>query len=473
MPNLPPPPPRDALKSPPKSTSTAAETTTSAEKAEPLEAPHTQGVARAISVRKVQFDDASTTRDSWLSPLGDDDGVDDLAKELERQATRAERQAASAQAQTDSLSPVPVKRLLPHRGTLTPRDLESRESKRHVAALRLQTLLHHRRAEKAREKTAQLERLRRRARSPRSPPPSPYRDAEALQLIQKAEAESVEQRRARVEAEASRDRALAAQQRAEDEAAALSERVAQLERAQAEASKGPGRRSVAHGGARGPFTCPRGRGRARGVCHQRERDAARADAERREAEQLRREADAAVAVERAERARSEAQAHADALSSRVDGLAQAREAAEALAKTKTEEAVIAQSLERNADARAKAATKEAEACRDAFDRDRKLWDGVRRRLHNRVVELQGNIRVFVRVRPALTVGSKVSSDEAVSCPPSRANSSGDEVEVPEEVAFGGPPRKARTFRFAYDRVLGPQTNQLGVFDAVKPFASRH
>ena len=85
------------------------------------------------------------------------------------------------------------------------------------------------------------------------------------------------------------------------------------------------------------------------------------------------------------------------------------------------------------------------------------------------MELQGNIRVFVRVRPALTVGSKVSSDEAVSCPPSRANSSGDEVEVPEDVAYGGPPRKARTFRFAYDRVLGPQTNQLGVFDAVKPF----
>ena len=102
--NLPPPPPRDALKppdalmSPPKSTSTAAETTTSAEKAEPLEAPHTQGVARAISVRKVQFDDAATTRDSWLSPLGDDDGVDDLAKELERQATKAERQAAGAEA---------------------------------------------------------------------------------------------------------------------------------------------------------------------------------------------------------------------------------------------------------------------------------------------------------------------------------------------------------------------------------------
>ena len=112
--NLPPPPPR--LKSPPRSSSTAAETTTSAEKAEPLEAPHA-GVARAISVRKVQFDDASTTRDLWLSPLGDDDGVDDLAKELERQATKAERQAASAQAQTDSLSPVPVKRLLPHRGS--------------------------------------------------------------------------------------------------------------------------------------------------------------------------------------------------------------------------------------------------------------------------------------------------------------------------------------------------------------------
>jgi len=95
--NLPPPPPRDALcplKSPPRSTSTAAETTTSAEKAEPLEAPHTQGVARAISVRKVQFDDVSTTRDSWLSPLGDDDGVDDLADHLERQPTEAEPQAA-------------------------------------------------------------------------------------------------------------------------------------------------------------------------------------------------------------------------------------------------------------------------------------------------------------------------------------------------------------------------------------------
>ena len=193
----------------------------------------------------------------------------------------------------------------------------------------------------------------------------------------------------------------------------------------------------------------------------RERDAARADAERREAEQLRREADAAVAVERAERARSEAQAHADALSSRVDGLAQAREAAEALAKTKTEEAVIAQRLERNADARAKAATKEAEACRDAFDRDRKLWDGVRRRLHNRVVELQGNIRVFVRVRPALTVGSKVSSDEAVSCPPSRANSSGDEVEVPEEVAFGGTTEKSENIPLRLRSCVGSSDKSIG------------
>jgi len=420
-------------------------------------------------VRKVQFDDAATTRDSWLSPLGDDDGVDDLAKELERQATKAERQAASAQAQTDSLSPVPVKRLLPHRGTLTPRDLESRESKRHVAALRLQTLLHHRRAEKAREKTAQLERLRRRARSPQKSPRSPYRDAEAQKLVQKAEAESVEARRARVEAEASRDQALAAQQAAQDEVEALSERVAQLERAQAEAHQRAQADEASRTAALEARLHALEDADARAASAVRERDAALNDAKRREAEQLRREADAAVAVERAERARSEAQAHADAMSSRVDGLAQAREAAEALAKTKAEEAVIAQRLERNANERAKAATKEAEACRDAFDRDRKLWDGVRRRLHNRVVELQGNIRVFVRVRPVLTVGSKVSSDEAVSCPPSRANSSGDEVEVPEEIAMGGPPRKARTFRFAYDRVLGPRTDQVGVFDAVKPF----
>ena len=91
-------------------------------------------------------------------------------------------------------------------------------------------------------------------------------------------------------------------------------------------------------------------------------------------------------------------------------------------------------------------------------------------------ELQGNIRVFVRVRPALTVGSKVSSDEAVSCPPSRANSSGDEVEVPEEVAFRRATEKARTFRFAYDRVLGPRTDQINwaclMGEALLPVGSR-
>ena len=169
-------------------------------------------------------------------PLGDDDGVDDLAKKLERQATRAERRAASAQPRP-TLSPVPVKRLLPHRGTLTPRDLESRESKRHVAALRLQTLLHHRRAEKAREDGAARAITAARAVSAVAAAVALIADTE--KLIQKAEAESAEARRARVEAEASRDRALAAQQQAEDEAAALSERVAQLERAQAEAIKGP------------------------------------------------------------------------------------------------------------------------------------------------------------------------------------------------------------------------------------------
>lgn len=478
--NLPPPPPRSP-KAPsldststtglPRSNSTSTSGPSSAEKAEPLEAPTTQGVARSLSVRKVQFDDETTTRDSWLSPLHDD-GADGLAAELELKATRAEQQAASAQAQSESLSPVPVKRMMPRRECLTPRDLESRESKRHVAALRLQTLLHRRRAEKAREKTAQLERLRRRARSPRSPQPSPRCAAAAHELVAAAEAAHDDQRRARAAAEAQRDGALAAARAAQDEAAALQDRVAQLEQA-ARAALARGAADAADVEGRAATLEARlvelQGAEARAASAERARDAAQ-DAQKRCAdEQLRREADTAVAVERAERSRCEAQSHADDLAARVDGLAEAREAAEALARTKAEEAAIAERLKRNADAQAKAAVKESEACRDAFDRDRRLWDGVRRRLHNRVVELQGNIRVFVRVRPALTVGAEVSAATAIGCPPSRANSSGDEVEVPEEVAAGGPPRKARTFRFAYDRVLGPQTDQQGMFEAVRPF----
>lgn len=102
---------------------------------------------------------------------------------------------------------------------------------------------------------------------------------------------------------------------------------------------------------------------------------------------------------------------------------------------------------------------ETEATKDKLRREETL----RRKLHNQVQELKGNIRVFCRVRPPL---SEPSSAIALMQYP-------DEMEDAKEINILGPEEKSslgtvsrKNNNFAFDRVFGPSTQNTEVFDEI-------
>jgi kinesin family protein C1 len=103
---------------------------------------------------------------------------------------------------------------------------------------------------------------------------------------------------------------------------------------------------------------------------------------------------------------------------------------------------------------------ETEAIKEKLRREETL----RRKLHNQVQELKGNIRVFCRVRPSLR--SEPSSDLALMQYPDETDDA-KEINIigPEEKgSLGGVTRKNNTFSF--DRVFNPTTQNAEVFDEI-------
>ncbi|KAJ5835393.1 hypothetical protein N7447_001419 [Penicillium robsamsonii] len=103
---------------------------------------------------------------------------------------------------------------------------------------------------------------------------------------------------------------------------------------------------------------------------------------------------------------------------------------------------------------------ETEAMKEKLRREETL----RRKLHNQVQELKGNIRVFCRVRPSLR--SEPASDLTLMQYP---DETGDAKEInilgPEEKSsLGTATRKNNTFSF--DRVFNPSTQNAEVFDEI-------
>lgn len=90
-------------------------------------------------------------------------------------------------------------------------------------------------------------------------------------------------------------------------------------------------------------------------------------------------------------------------------------------------------------------------------------ESLRRKLHNEVQELRGNIRVFARVRPALAQ----QSDHALATIrfPNPREAKAIEVLSAGESATGTATMK--TFGFDFDRVFGPTASQVDVFDEVQ------
>lgn len=89
---------------------------------------------------------------------------------------------------------------------------------------------------------------------------------------------------------------------------------------------------------------------------------------------------------------------------------------------------------------------------------------LRRKLHNQVQELKGNIRVFCRVRPSL------NSEPATSIAPMQYP---DESEEAKEINVMGPEERSslgtvsrKNNPFSFDRVFGPSTQNAEVFDEI-------
>ena len=90
-------------------------------------------------------------------------------------------------------------------------------------------------------------------------------------------------------------------------------------------------------------------------------------------------------------------------------------------------------------------------------------ESLRRKLHNQVQELKGNIRVFCRVRPPL--GTEAINAAEIKYPDLERD--GREIEVvgpPERTALGNASTKTHPFQF--DKVFGPTAKNNDVFEEI-------
>lgn len=86
-----------------------------------------------------------------------------------------------------------------------------------------------------------------------------------------------------------------------------------------------------------------------------------------------------------------------------------------------------------------------------YTKERKL----RKKIHNRLLEIQGNIRVICRVRPILEVERRSGEDV-------------DVTEIPNDEELIIQRDVQQKTKYEYDRVFGQISNQEEVFEAVQP-----
>jgi kinesin family protein C1 len=81
-------------------------------------------------------------------------------------------------------------------------------------------------------------------------------------------------------------------------------------------------------------------------------------------------------------------------------------------------------------------------------------DKLRKKLHNTILELKGNIRVFCRVRPLLSDGDSKSQEEALISYPSSVENAGRGIELINQ---------GQKCSFSYDKVFSHSASQDDVF----------
>ena len=105
------------------------------------------------------------------------------------------------------------------------------------------------------------------------------------------------------------------------------------------------------------------------------------------------------------------------------------------------------------------------ALRSAAEANDKLRteETLRRKLHNQVQELKGNIRVFCRVRPSLE--GDAFDTARITYPDDGTDSKEVEIMGPEEKSSLGN-ITTKKYPFAFDRVFGPRSKNQDVFDEI-------
>ncbi|KAI9503508.1 P-loop containing nucleoside triphosphate hydrolase protein [Coemansia spiralis] len=88
---------------------------------------------------------------------------------------------------------------------------------------------------------------------------------------------------------------------------------------------------------------------------------------------------------------------------------------------------------------------------------------MRRRLHNTIQELKGNIRVFCRVRPLLSEEKNASASLPINFPECDDN---NEIELAQSSENALGKTTSKVFPFKFDRVFAPQSSQDVVFEEV-------
>jgi kinesin family member C1 len=107
-----------------------------------------------------------------------------------------------------------------------------------------------------------------------------------------------------------------------------------------------------------------------------------------------------------------------------------------------------------------------EAIEEAQELQEKLRreETLRRKLHNQVQELKGNIRVFCRVRPTLNMDA-TDEQAKIALPDDGDDAKEIEVRGPEEKSSLGTVT-TKKYPFAFDRVFGPDSQNQQVFEEI-------
>lgn len=100
-----------------------------------------------------------------------------------------------------------------------------------------------------------------------------------------------------------------------------------------------------------------------------------------------------------------------------------------------------------------------------------IQDSIRRNLHNRVLQLSGNIKVYIRVRPSLPSEAEQVGECPLTFPPSEEDVRNENVIIAQQpfVDRGGLSSRRKKWKFAFDTVLEPQHDQNDVWTSVQPF----